>query len=70
MAVHDAMAVLARAVKDLELRWAEARGQWTDEVAQRFEEKYLREWQREIRAVSGQIDAMSVYLNQVRRDCS
>ncbi|MFN4242466.1 MAG: hypothetical protein ACK4PI_04430 [Tepidisphaerales bacterium] len=70
MAVQDAMAVLARALKDLELRWAEARGQWTDEVAQQFEAKYLQMWQREIRTVSGQLDAMAAYLTQVKRECA
>lgn len=69
MPVQDSMATVARAFKDLQIRWAEVRGQWRDEVAERFEEKYLREWERDFRSVSGQIDSMSVYLGQVRRDC-
>lgn len=63
------MGTMARALKELQIRWVEVRGQWRDEVGGKFEEKYLREWERDFRTVSGQVDSMSVYLQQVRRDC-
>jgi uncharacterized protein YukE len=69
MPVQDAMGTIARAVKDLRIRWEEARGQWKDEVGEEFEAKYLQEWERDIRTVASQVDTMSVYLQQVRRDC-
>lgn len=69
MAVQDAMGTIARALKELQIRWGEVRSQWKDEVGDQFEEKYLRDWERDIRTVSGQVDSMAVYLGQVRRDC-
>lgn len=69
MAVQDALAKIARGMKDLQLRWSDARVTWKDSVADQFEERYLKDWERDFRSTAGQIDGMSVYLGQVRRDC-
>lgn len=69
MAVRDSINMVARGLKDLGLRWAEVRTAWNDEVAAAFEEKNLKEWERDIRSVGAQIETMSAYLAQVRRDC-
>lgn len=69
MALQDSMGKMSRALKDLQIRWAEVRQHWKDEVAESFEERYLRAWERDFRSTAGQMDSMSVYLQQVRRDC-
>ena len=69
MAVLDSMGKIARGLKDLELRWQDVHASWKDEVAERFYEKYLHMWQQDFRTTTGQMETMSVYLQQVRRDC-
>lgn len=63
------MGKMARALKDLQIRWDEARTHWKDDVGESFEERYLKMWERDFRSTAGQLDTMSVYLQQVRRDC-
>lgn len=69
MAMQESMGMLARAYKDLSVRWADARSAWKDGVAERLEEKYLKTWEKDFRSVAGQIEGMGAYLGQVRRDC-
>jgi hypothetical protein len=69
MPVQDALSAMARGVKDLQIAWLDVRAQWKDEVAERFEEKYIAQWEKDFRTSSGAIDSMGVYLSQVRRDC-
>jgi hypothetical protein len=69
MAVQDALSKMARGLKDLQFRWEDTRSTWKDSVADQFEEKYLKSWERDFRSTAGQIDGMSVYIGQIRRDC-
>ena len=69
MAVQDAMSSMARALKDLQLRWGEVSGGWKDGRAADFQAKYLDLWERDFRTSMSQVDSMSTYLEQVRRDC-
>jgi bisphosphoglycerate-dependent phosphoglycerate mutase len=63
------MANMARSMKDLQIRWQEVRAGWKDQVADKFEEKYIKSWERDFRSTFPQIESMSTYLGQVRRDC-
>lgn len=69
MGVHEGRGTLARAMKDLLTRWAETRAQWNDENAKRFEQERLLNFEHDLRAAVGAMDAMSVLLQQIRRDC-
>ena len=69
MGVHEGRGSLARAIKDLMLRWAETRAEWDDAVARRFEQERLLNIESDLRAAVGAMDTMSVLLQQIRRDC-
>lgn len=69
MAVEDAMQAMARAIKDLSMKWQEARGVWKDARGAEFEAKYIDIWERDFRTTIGQVENMAAYLGQVRRDC-
>ncbi len=70
MPVQDALANMSRAMKDMQMRWVEVRGEWKDDRARQFEEKYVASWERDFRVTVSQIETMSAYLNKVRADCA
>lgn len=69
MPVNDALTNMARSLKDLQTRWIDARHHWKDAVGDRFEEKYIKAWERDFRSSVSQVESMATYLGQVRRDC-
>ncbi len=69
MGVHEGRGTLARAMKDLMLRWQDTRTEWDDAQAKHFEQERLLNIEHDLRAAVSAMDAMSVLLSQCRRDC-
>ena len=69
MGVHEGRGALARALKDLMIRWNETKSAWHDSVAEEFEEQHIAPLEREMRNATGAMDAMAQVLAQVNRDC-
>ena len=69
MGVHEARGTLAKAHKELMLRWAEVRAHWDDEQARAFEENVLRNLEADLRTAGSAMDSVGQLLHQVRRDC-
>jgi len=69
MSVHESRGNLAKAVKELTLRWTEARQNWDDAQALDFEDKFIRELEANIRSAGSAMDQIAVLLTQARRDC-
>jgi hypothetical protein len=69
MGVHEGRGTLARAMKDLMMRWQDCRSQWDDSQARRFESERLLNIEHDLRAAVSAMDSMSVLLAQIRRDC-
>ena len=69
MGVHEARGNLAKAYKELMLRWQETRAQWDDAQAEQFEEAVLRTLEADLRTANNAMDQMGILLHQVRRDC-
>ena len=69
MSVHESRGNLAKALKELSLRWAEARRNWDDAQALDFEDKYMRELEANLRSAGSAMDQMAVLLTQAKRDC-
>jgi hypothetical protein len=69
MGVHEARGTLAKAVKDLMLRWSETRAGWDDAQAEEFEKTVLANLPADLRAAASAMDQMSSLLHQARRDC-
>ena len=69
MGVYEGRGQLARAVKDLMIRWAETKLVWKDAVSQEFEEKVLASLERDVRTATSAMDTAAQILSQVRQDC-
>ena len=69
MGVHESRGNLAKAIKELMLRWSETRAVWDDARAEQFEQQYLRQLEADLRVAGSPMDQMSVMLHQARRDC-
>jgi hypothetical protein len=69
MGVYEGRGQLAKAVKQLMLRWTETRSDWNDAAAERFEKKFLEPLEIDLRTAVSAMDHMATLLNQVRRDC-
>jgi hypothetical protein len=69
MGVHEGMGHLAKAMKDLSLRWNETRSGWDDANSREFEKNFLEPIERDLRTAVSAMDSMSVLLHQIHRDC-
>jgi hypothetical protein len=69
MGVHEARGTLAKAYKELMLRWADVRANWDDAQARQFEETYLRNLESDLRVAGSAMDQVGQVLHQIRRDC-
>lgn len=69
MGVHESRGNLAKAFKELMLRWADTRASWNDVRAEEFEKQYLRQLESDLRTTGSAMDQMGVLLSQARRDC-
>ena len=69
MGMHEARGTLAKAHKELMLRWAEVRGNWDDPQARAFEEQVLRNLEADLRTAGSAMDNLGQLLHAVRRDC-
>jgi hypothetical protein len=69
MSLHEARGTLAKAMKELMLRWADVKANWDDVQSRQFEETYLRNLESDLRVAASAMDQVAQVLNQVRRDC-
>ena len=69
MGVYEGRGQLSRAIKDLKQRWLEAKSQWDDANAERFEEKYIVSLERDLVSALSAMDSMAVTLSQAKHDC-
>jgi hypothetical protein len=69
MGMHEARGTLAKAHKELMLRWADVRANWDDAQSRQFEETYLRNLESDLRVAAAAMDQVGQMLHQVRRDC-
>jgi hypothetical protein len=69
MGMYEARGTLAKAFKELTLRWADAHAQWDDAQSEQFETTYLRNLESDLKVAGSAMDQMAVLLNQARRDC-
>jgi|KBSMisStaDraftv2_1062788.scaffolds.fasta_scaffold483691_2 hypothetical protein len=69
MGVYEARGMLAKAWKDLSLRWLDTKVSWDDSVAHRFENDFLLPMEQDMRNCMAAMDHVATILAQVRRDC-
>jgi len=69
MGVHESRGNLAKAYKELMLRWSDTRAAWDDVRAEEFEKQYLQQLESDLKAAGSAMDQMGILLHQIRRDC-
>ena len=69
MGVHESQSNLAKAMKELMLRWQDLRAGWDDARSEEFEKQYLFELESHLRAAGSAMDQMGVLIRQARNDC-
>jgi hypothetical protein len=69
MGVYEGRGQLAKALKNLTLRWTEAKGSWDDAVSRQFEENFMIPLEMDMKTAASAMDHMAAVLAQVRRDC-
>ena len=69
MGVYEGRGQLARAMKDLQARWLEARSSWDDSNAEQFEEKYINQISHDFRAAVAAMDSVAIAISAATHDC-
>lgn len=69
MGVYEGRGTLTKAMKELTLRWQDARNDWRDAVADEFEKKYIESLERDLRNALGAMDHIGVILQRIRHEC-
>ncbi len=69
MGVYEARGQLSKALKDLMLRWNEAKMDWDDGAARAFEQNVLEPLARDGKNAASAMDTAAEVIAQVRREC-
>ena len=69
MGVHEGRGTLAKAMKELTLRWNDAKSAWNDSRTQEFEQDHLVPLQSDLKNAVSAMDHMAILLSQARHDC-
>jgi hypothetical protein len=69
MGVYEGRGQLARALKDLNLRWMETKSTWQDATSDAFEKEHLLTLEMDLRQAVTAMEHMAQILGQVKRDC-
>ncbi len=69
MGVYEGRGTLNKALKQLQLRWGEAKMSWDDPRSREFEERFLHPVEMDMRNAVGAMDQMAVLLSRIRSEC-
>jgi hypothetical protein len=69
MGVYEGRGQLAKALKDLTLKWSETKMSWTDQQSEEFEKRYIIPMQADLRQAVTAMEHIASVLNQVHHDC-
>lgn len=69
MSLGTSRSRLKAALKELQVRWDEARTKWDDPQSREFESRYLAPMEPTIRNAMSAMEKMETTLARARRDC-
>lgn len=69
MGVYEGRGTLSKAIKTLQMQWADTRMEWRDAQAAEFEKRYLIPLESDLRSAVGAMDHMAVLLSRIRQAC-
>ena len=68
--LYEASGNIAKAFKELSIRWMNVKTIWTDENAERFESDVMRSLERYLKQAAEGIDSMNQLVQAAKRECS
>ena len=69
MSLKASKAKLARATRDLTMRWEQTRGTWRDQQAEKFERTFMAPLPDNISSAVLIIDELDQVLNKIKKSC-
>ncbi len=69
MRARESGAYLVQALKELTLKWGEAKAHWHDVKTQQFEREYLEDLPDHVQRTMGVMQQIDVLLKKVKNDC-
>lgn len=69
MALLDCKGSLAKATKDLFMRWAEVKDVWSDMQSEEFEKTYLIPLEEDVKSALGAMESMGQVISRLESDC-
>ncbi len=69
MGLYEGRGNLSKGMNELGQKWRDAKGEWRDEVAGQFEEKYIAPIDRDLRSALAAMDHMATLLSRIRSEC-
>jgi hypothetical protein len=69
MGVYEGRGTLAKAMKLLENRWAEAKMNWDDPRTREFEDRFLMPLHSDLQMAVNAMDQMAVLLSRIHSEC-
>ncbi len=69
MGLLEAKGGLNKSLKDLIIKWQNVRGDWNDEVSDRFEETYIQPLEMAIKQAVSAMDQSSQLIHRVDNEC-
>jgi len=69
MGLLEARGNMNKSLKDLMLKWQLTRGDWADDVSERFQEQYIEPIEAAVRMAVSAMDQSAQMISRVDRDC-
>ena len=69
MGVYEGRGQLNKALRELVMRWHDAKMVWDDAVSREFEKDFVGPLELTLRQAMGAMDHMAAVLQQAKRDC-
>ena len=69
MGVYEGRGQLGKLMKDLHLRWSEAKMSWDDSMSEKFEREHIVQIEADLRNAVTAMDQMAVLLSTIRSAC-
>jgi hypothetical protein len=69
MGLQESRGKISRSVQDLMAIWSSTQVHWNDGNSQKFEEKFLKPLEMDVRVATAAMDEMASLLSQIKREC-
>jgi hypothetical protein len=69
MGLFEGRGNLSKGMQKVRMKWSGTRMGWDDKVADRFEERWLRPTEAELRTALAAMDHVTALISTIRREC-